>query len=140
MKKKVKVINKRRFYTPDFKKEIVSIFEQGKYSVLQLEKLYGIPNATIYRWIYKYSEFNERGQRVVEMKSSYFHKLKELEKKVKELERIIGQKQIKIDYLEKLIEVAEQEFEIDIKKTKYPTIQWFKENQEKIELLYESVV
>ena len=116
MKKKVKVINKRRVYSLDFKKEIVAIFEQGKYSVPQLEKLYGIPNATLYNWIYKYSEFNERGQRVVEMKASNFHKLKELEAKVKELERIVGQKQIKIDYLEKLIELAEEEYKIDIKK------------------------
>jgi predicted component of type VI protein secretion system len=43
-------------------------------------------------------------------------KLKELEQKVKELERMVGQKQIKIDYLEKMIDIAKDELNIDIKK------------------------
>jgi hypothetical protein len=34
-----------------------------------------------------------------------------------ELERIIGQKQIKIDYLEKLIELASEDLKIDLKKS-----------------------
>lgn len=43
-------------------------------------------------------------------------KLKELEQKVKQLEQIVGKKQIMIDYLEKLIDVAKEELQIDIKK------------------------
>ena len=70
----------------------------------------------IYRWIYKYSTFNKKGIRVVEMKKSSTSKFKELEQKVKELERLLGQKQIKIDFLEELIEVAKDELNIDIKK------------------------
>jgi hypothetical protein len=50
------------------------------------------------------------------MKDSQVQKLKELEQKVKDLERIVGQKQIAIDYLEKMIEIAEDELKIDIKK------------------------
>ncbi len=44
------------------------------------------------------------------------NKLKELEKKVKELEHLAAQKQIKIDFLEKMIDIAEEELKIDIKK------------------------
>ena len=40
----------------------------------------------------------------------------ELEQKVKELELAVGQKQIKIDYLEKMIDIAKEELDIDIKK------------------------
>ena len=116
MKANLKEIKKHRRYSTDFKKELVSLFESGKYSVVQLEKLYGISNPTIYRWIYKYSTFNEKGIRIVEMKKSSSKKLKELEQKVKELERAVGQKQIKIEYLEKLIDIAEDDFDIDIKK------------------------
>ncbi len=50
------------------------------------------------------------------MKQSSSLKLKELVQKVKDLERIVGQKQIKIDYLEKIIDIAKDEFDIDIKK------------------------
>jgi len=50
------------------------------------------------------------------MKESSSQKLKAMEKRLKELEAIVGQKQIKIDYLEKMIDLADQEFGIKIKK------------------------
>ena len=120
MKPNLREIKKSRKYSDEFKKEIVSLFESGKFSVYQLEKLYSIGNPTIYKWIYKFSTFNEKGIRVVEMKESSLTKLKELEKKVKELEQIVGQKQIKIDYLEKMIDIAKDELKIDIKKNFSP--------------------
>lgn len=116
MKGNLTQIRKHRKYSEDFKRTIVSIFEKGEYSVLQLEKLYNICNATIYNWVYKYSTLNEKGCRIVEMENSNQHKLKELSKKVKELEQMVGQKQIAIEYLEKLIDLAKTEFNIDIKK------------------------
>lgn len=116
MKGSVKMLRKRRLFSEDFKQSLVKEFESGKYSVNQLGRLHGIKDAVIYRWIYKFSTFNEKGVRVVEIKASSMQKLKELEQKVKELERIIGQKQIKIDYLEKMIEIAKEELFIDIKK------------------------
>ena len=45
------------------------------------------------------------------------HKTRQLLQKVAELERIVGQKQLHIDYLEKLIEVGGQELKVDLKKT-----------------------
>jgi transposase-like protein len=116
MKANLKQIRKHRRYSEEFKKEIVSFFENGKFSVLQLERLYGIDNVLIYKWIYKFSTFNETGFRVVEMKESNIDKVKELERKVRELEQAVGQKQIKIDYLEKMMEIAKNELNIDIKK------------------------
>ena len=116
MRANLKQIRKHRLYSDEFKKEIVSIFESGKYSVPQLERLYGISNVLIYRWIYKFSTFNEKGFRVIEMKASSITKLKELEQKIKALEQAVGQKQIKIDYLEKMIDIAKEELHIDIKK------------------------
>lgn len=116
MKANLKNVRKVRHYSDDFKREIVSVFESGKLSVLQLEKLYGISNSLIYNWIYKFSTFNEKGFRVVEMKESNIDKLKHLEQKIKELEQIVGQKQIKIDYLEKMIDIAKEDLSIDIKK------------------------
>ena len=116
MRANVKLIKKKRYYSDDFKRSIVSDFEKGDYSVPQLRKLHPISTSVIYKWIYKFSTFNEKGIRVVEMKQSSGLKLKELAQKVKDLERIVGQKQIKIDYLEKMIEISKDEFDIDIKK------------------------
>lgn len=116
MKANVRSIRKQRKYSEEFKKKIVADFESGKYSVPQLEKLHGIKNPTIYSWIYKFSTFNEKGFRVVEMKESSSKKMKDLEARVKELEGVVGRKQIMIDYLEKMMEIAKEELDIDIKK------------------------
>ena len=83
---------------------------------MQLEKLHGVSNPLIYSWIYKFSNFNEHGSRVIEMNKSSKSKLKELQDKVKNLERTVGQKQIKIDFLEKMIDIAKEELDIDLKK------------------------
>ena len=48
-------------------------------------------------------------------------KTQELLKKVAELERILGQKQMEIDYQSKLIEIASKELDIDLKKSFKPT-------------------
>lgn len=116
MKANVKLISKHRKFSEEFKKSIVNDFESGKFSVLQLERLHKISNKSLYNWIYKYSKSNEKGQRIVEMKDSSTQKLKALEQKIKELERTVGQKQIQIDYLEKMIDIAKDELDIDIKK------------------------
>ncbi len=50
------------------------------------------------------------------MSESSTKKLKDMELRIKELERIVGQKQIKIDYLEKMIELASEQYQVDIKK------------------------
>jgi transposase-like protein len=116
MKANIRKIKKTRRYTEAFKKSIVSSFEKGEHSVYEIERIYGIPNRTIYNWIYKYSTFNEKGYRVIEHKMSSTAKIKELEEKIKKLEQKVGQKQITIDYLETMMEVAKEELNIDIKK------------------------
>lgn len=116
MKANLHQIKKSRIYSEGFKREIVNLFESGKFSVPQIEKLYKISNSSIYQWIYKFSNFNDKGYRVVEHKISSMSKLKELELRIKQLEQTIGQKQIKIDYLEKMIDIAKLELNVDIKK------------------------
>ena len=88
----VKKIRKLRIYLEDFKRSVVKLFESGELSILQLEKLYGISNASIYNWVYKFSIFNEKGSRIIEMTESSQSKLAQLSKKVKELEQIVDQK------------------------------------------------
>lgn len=116
MLKTGKRINPKRKFSEGFKRKLVEEFESGHRSVLQLELHYGVSFRLIYNWIYKYSSYNEKNFRIVEIKDSQTHRLKELEEKVKELERAVGQKQIRIDYLEKMIDLANESYSIDIKK------------------------
>ena len=116
MDKKIRILRKPRRFSEEFKRNIVKEYETGNLSVRQLGKLYGINYQSIYSWIYRYSTLNEKGVRIVEMQDSSDQKLKDLERKVKELERLVGQKQIKIEYLQKMIELTEEDLGIDIKK------------------------
>lgn len=116
MKANLKTIRKKRRFSIEFKRSLVTDFESGRVSVSQLGRLHEIPVQTIYKWITKFSTFNDKSCRIVEMKDSTTHRIKEQEQRIKELERIVGQKQIKIDFLEKMIEIAKDDFDIDIKK------------------------
>ena len=49
-------------------------------------------------------------------------KTQELLQRISELERTLGQKQMVIDFNEKLIEIASKELEIDIKKNFNPKL------------------
>ncbi|MGY6562047.1 MAG: transposase [Luteibaculaceae bacterium] len=118
--KDVTRIEKHRQYSDEFKQKVVSLFETGKYSIKEIEKLYGVHSTMIYRWIYKFSKYQEKGVRILEMEDSSVAKIKALEEKVKQLERAVGQKQIKIDYLEKMIDIAAEDYNIEIKKTQIP--------------------
>ena len=57
----------------------------------------------------------KKERQVVESKSDT-KKIQLLEERVKELERALGQKQMMIDIKDKMIEIAEDTYDIDIKK------------------------
>ena len=120
MLKNGKRINRRRKFSEDFKLKIVKGYESGEFSVVEMTKIYDISYQTIYNWIYKYSKYNKQSIQVVEMKDSQAHKMKQMEARIKELEQAVGQKQMNIDYLEKMIELAKENYDIDIKKTQTP--------------------
>lgn len=111
-----KHIKTKRIFSECFKKALVSEYETGKYSVLDLSRLHSISEGVLYRWIYRYSTYQKRNIKVVEMADSSTQKLKDLQKRIAELERALGQKQLNIDFLEKLLELAKEQYGIDIKK------------------------
>lgn len=116
MIKSGKRLRSKRKFSEDFKLHVVEKYEKGQMSVLELSKGYNVAQALIYRWIYKHSNYNRKSIQVVEMKDSQLNKIQELEKKVKELEQAVGRKQMNVDYLEKMIDLAKDHYDIDIKK------------------------
>jgi len=114
-KKRVK-LRTHRVFSEEFKKARVKEYESGEYSVVELSRLFNIHGTVIYRWIHSYSCYNQKRVILVEMKDSGQQKLKDYEKRIADLERIVGQKQLSIDYLEKMIDLSEQEYNVDIKK------------------------
>lgn len=106
----------QRYFSEDFKKKKVREIEQNVVTVLQITREYGVSKTSVYKWIYKYSAMRKKAvKQVVEAKSDTV-KIVHLRDEVRNMERLVGQKQIRIDFLEKMIELAEQEYGIDIKK------------------------
>lgn len=105
-----------RHFSEAFKVEKVKMIEEGQVTVLQLSRIYQVTDAAIYKWIRKYSTRISKAERVVVEKESEGSKTIELLQKLAELERKVGQKQLQIDYLEKVIELGSEEVGFDIKK------------------------
>jgi transposase-like protein len=106
----------QRYFSEDFKVQKVKEIEQNLIGVSELSRLYNVSGTSIYNWIHKYSLHLKKGvNQVIEMESES-RKAKLLQDRLSELERIIGQKQLQIDYLEKVIEFSSEEIGLDIKK------------------------
>jgi transposase len=109
-------IRQRRTFSEEFKREKVQELNAGLYSISSFCKLWDVTSTAVYRWIYLYSPEHKKGTTMVVQKDSESQKTHDLLKQVAELERRLGQKQMQIDYLEKLVELASQKYDIDFKK------------------------
>ena len=107
---------RNRYFSEDFRRQKVSEIERGVTTVSEVSREYQVSRAAIYWWIRKYSRMRKKQERMVVESLSDTRKIAALKERVKELERIVGQKQIQVDFFDKMIELAEEEYGIDIKK------------------------
>jgi transposase len=105
-----------RYFSEDFKRKKVSEIERNVSSVAEICREYQVSHAAVYKWIYKYSRMRKKSEKQVVESKSDTQKIQALKEQIKELERIIGEKQIKLDFQEKMIEIAEETYKVDIKK------------------------
>ncbi len=92
MGKKLKYVRHRRIFSESLKKQIVKEYEQGKYGIKELERIYQVGNPSIYSWIYKYSQYQKKNILVVEMKSSQTGDIKRDPTNRDQLGTVIGAK------------------------------------------------
>lgn len=128
-------------YTMSFKLQIVQEIEQGRISITQVRKDYGIQSrATIVQWLRKFGNFDWENQTPSIMSKSPEQKIMELETKVKLLEKqkallerqsfVADNKAIIFDMM---INLAEKEYQIDIRKNSSPEQSTFlKQNNNKL--------
>lgn len=105
-----------RRFSETFKREKVKEIEGKTITVLQLSRIYDVSTTAVYKWIRKYSKYQEKRERVVIEKESESYKTYQLQRKVAELERLLGQKEIELSYLEKVIESGNELLGEDLKK------------------------
>lgn len=105
-----------RYFSEGFKRQKVRELEKNLVSVSELCKEYEVSRTSIYKWIYKYSSMLKKGEKQIVERKSDTRKIQQLRERVKELERVVGQKQLLIEYKDKVIDLAEKTYGIDIKK------------------------
>lgn len=109
-----------RYFSEDFKRKKVQEVDNNLTSVIEVSRTYQVSRTAVYAWLYKYSLLYKKGlKQVVEAKSDT-HRIKQLQQQIKHLEQPVGQKQLKIEFLDKMIELTEQQYKIDIKKKLLP--------------------
>ena len=115
-------------YTMSFKLQIVQEVERGITTISQVKKEYGIQSrSTIVQWLRKFGNFDWENQTPFTMSKSPEQKIMELEAKVKLLEKqkffleqqafVADKKAIIFDMM---IDIAEKEYKIDIRKNSSP--------------------
>ena len=109
-------IRQVRHFSEAFKEKVVSDLDKGLTSIREVSTLYEVKPQTIYNWVYRYSVYHKKGSRLVVEMESEAKKTEQLSNRIAELERIIGQKQLTIDYLERLVTVTGEHYKVDVKK------------------------
>jgi transposase-like protein len=104
-----------RRFSHTFKLSKVRELEQGKTTVREIVKAYEVTSTAVYLWIKKYGTMKKPERTIVESKSDTA-KIVALQKRIAELERTLGQKQLEIQFKDKMIEIAENKYGIEIKK------------------------
>jgi transposase len=122
------VKRKQGDYSISLKLQIVKEVELGKLSETGAQRLYGIQGrSTIVNWLRKYGGFDWENQTPSNMPKSPEQRIMELEAKVKLLEKqksfleqqahVSDSKAIIFDMM---IDLAEKEYQIDIRKNSHP--------------------
>ncbi|WP_374541166.1 transposase [Flavobacterium sp.] len=115
-------------YSMSLKLEIVNEIETGKVTISESTKKYGIQSRkTVVEWLRKFGNFDWDNQTPLNMSKSPEQKIMELEAQVKLLEKqkafleqqafVADKKAIIFDMM---IDIAEQEYKIDIRKNLPP--------------------
>lgn len=106
-----------RIFSSSLKESIVKDIEEKRTSVQDVVTLYAVSATSVYKWLAKYSlTYPSNTRMVVEQESEAF-KTRQLMADKAALQRALGEKQMQLDLLNKLIEVASVHLKVDIKKS-----------------------
>jgi transposase-like protein len=114
----------QRDYSMSFKLRIVAEIERGEISEVEAKKKYGIQSkATIRNWVKKFGNFDRTYELEKRKMKSPEQKLLESEQRIKlleqrnkSLERDLGDMKKKAAFFDMMIDIAEEELKISIRK------------------------
>jgi len=107
---------RKRSFSDTFKRDKVREIELGLVRISEVKMQYCVSETSIYRWIRKFGTQKEAPERLIVETMSDTRALLELKKRIAELERLVGQKQIEVEFYKKMIDLAQEHYGIEIKK------------------------
>jgi len=129
MEENIKYVKRtQKDYSTTLKVQIVQEIEQGRLSITASRKKYGIQShGTVLNWLRKYGNFDWENQTPSHMPKTPEQKIMELEAQVKLLEKQKAFLEHQADVADKkviifdmMINLAEKEYQIDIRKNSSP--------------------
>lgn len=119
-KRTVKPLRKiGRSYPDEVKRKVVGEIQSGFHSHRTAAKLYGMSRNTVNSWVVQYSLLNLESlnsQEEFMTKSTESSTIRHLHRQVIELQKALVKSQLKVDSLETMIKVSEEELKIKIRK------------------------
>ncbi len=115
-------------YSLSLKLQVVHLIERGELSTTQAQRKYGIQaRSTVVNWLRKYGNFDWENQTPSQMPKTPEQKIMELEQKVRllekqksMLEKQVKQSDKKVILFDMMIDLAEKEYNIPIRKNSDP--------------------
>ena len=106
----------RRIFSEEFKRKKVREIEQQLTTIAEVSRQYEVRANSVSKWMVKYGQHYSKGVRTIVESQSDTAKLAALKAQVADLQRIIGEKQVQLEFKDKMIELAEEVYGVDIKK------------------------
>lgn len=108
-------------YTLAFKLQVVAQVERGELSYKQAQRRYGIQGrSTVLVWLRKHGNLDWNNPRVYMSEPSPEQRIKQLEQELLQTQKQLREVELKAKLLDTLIEVAEGQLGIEIRKKSSP--------------------
>lgn len=107
---------RHRHFSTEFKHKKLEELERGQTTIVEICRTYSVSATSIYRWQKELRPMKRKNDRLIVESLSDTQEILRLKSKIAELERMVGEKQIRLEFSEKMIELAEEIYKIDIKK------------------------
>jgi transposase-like protein len=105
-----------RYFSEEFKKKKVTELDKKVTTIAEICREYTVSPNAVYKWIYKFSLMKKKSIKMVIEADSDTAKIQALKQHILDLEQLLGKKQFEVEFLQKQMQIASEQFGIDLKK------------------------
>lgn len=111
---------RRTFYAEEFRKKVLDVYYGSEESIAQISERFDVNVETVRSWVFRSNSERDKMSKLDETNNLTMKKEKtsseDLEKRIQALEKALEDERMRSICLDKMIDIAEQELKIDIRK------------------------